>query len=104
VDHRKFHYTEFNELCTGMGFNDKEIRSIVMSSRGFDILQSNDNCYFGTLLSTLETIIKKVKTIESDLPSMTMGFVNCIENAIKVWFKIFFDPILAAVVTSLTKI
>jgi len=47
-------------------------------ARGLNILQGEDN--FGTLLPTLET---KVKPIKSDLSSMTMGLVDCIENAIK---------------------
>ena len=59
------------------------------------------NCYFGTLLPTLKTIIKKVKTVKPNLSSATMGLVDCIENVIKRRFQVFFetkDPVLAAVV------
>ena len=70
-------------------------------ARGLDILQGEDNCYFGTLLPTLETIIKKVKAVKAKLSSMTTGLVDCIENAIKRRFQTLFesiDPIMAAVV------
>ena len=49
----------------------------------------------------MEIIIKKVKAVKPDLSSMTMGLVDCIENAIKHHFQRIFeydDPILAAVV------
>ena len=70
-------------------------------ARGLHILQGEDNCYFGTLLPTLETIIKKVKAVKPKLLSMTTGLVDCIENAIKRRFQILFksiNPIMAAVV------
>ena len=70
-------------------------------ARGLDILQGEDNCFFGTLLPTLETIIKKVKAVKPNLTSMTKGLVDCIENAIKHRFQRKFehdDSILAAVV------
>ena len=47
-------------------------------ARGLDILQGEDNCFFGTVLPTLETIIKKVNTVKANLSSMTMGLVDCI--------------------------
>ena len=68
---------------------------------GLDKLQGEDNCYFGTLLPTLETIIKKVKATKPSLSSATVGLVGCIETAIKYRFQVIFeteDPILAAVV------
>ena len=102
---------ELNELCTRMElrcFSDREITFLkeycaVLKpfARGLDILQGEDNCFFGTLLPTLETIIKKVKAVKPSLSSMTMGLVDCIENAIKHRFQRIFehkDPILAAVV------
>ena len=102
---------ELNELCTRMElrcFSDSEITFLkeycaVLKPfvRGLDILQGEDNCFFGTLLPTLETIIKKVKAVKPILSSMTMGLVDCIENAIKHRFQRIFehkDPILAAVV------
>ena len=61
--------SELNELCTKMGlrsFVEKEIAFLkeycsVMKplARGLDILQGEDHCFYGTLLPTLETIIKK---------------------------------------------
>ena len=104
--------SELNELCTRIYievrcFSDREITFLneycaVLKplSRGLDILQGEDNCFFGTLLPTLETIIKKVKTVKADLSSMTVGLVDCIENAIKHHFHNIFenDSILAAIV------
>ena len=102
---------ELNELCTRMElrcFSDREITFLkeyyaILKpfARGLHILQGEDNCFFGTLLPTLETIIKKVKAVKPSLSSMTMGLVDCIENAIKHRFQRIFehnDPILAAVV------
>ena len=103
--------TELNELYTRMEircFSDGEITFLneycaVLKplARGLDILQGVDNCFFGTVLPTLETIIKKVNTMKADLSSMTMELVDCIENAIKHHFQNVFendDSILAAVV------
>jgi len=64
---------ELSELCTKMKlrcFNERELNflkeyCIVLKplSRSLDILQGEDNCYFGTLLPTLETVIKKLVAI-----------------------------------------
>ena len=63
--------SELNELCTRIEvryFSDREITFLneccaVLKplARGLDILQGEDNCFFDTLLPTLETIIKKLK-------------------------------------------
>ena len=70
---------ELNELCTRMElrcFSDREITFLkefcaVLKpfARGLDILQGEDNCFFGTLLPALETIIKKVKAVKPSLSS-----------------------------------
>ena len=83
---------ELNELCTEMGlrcFNEKELNFLkeycdVLKplAMGLDKLQGEDNCYFGTLLTTLETIIKKVKATKPSLSSATVGLVGCIERAL----------------------
>ena len=80
--------SELNELCTRMEtrcFSDREITFLneycaVLKplARRLDILHGEDNCYFGTVLPTLETIIKKINTVKADLSSMTMGLVDCI--------------------------
>ena len=103
--------SELNELCTRMElrcFSDKEITFLneyctVLKplARGLDILQGEDDCFFGTLLPTLETIIKKIKVVKPNLSSMTTGLVDCIDNAIEHRFRNIFesnDCILAAVV------
>ena len=58
-----------NELCTSIdlrSFSEKELAflkeycvTLEPLSRGLDILQGEDHCYYGTLLPTLETIVKK---------------------------------------------
>ena len=61
---------ELNELCTKLElgcFTEREFNFLkeyctILKPlpKGLDILQGEDNCIFGTLLPTLETIIKKV--------------------------------------------
>ena len=82
---------KLNELCTEMGlrcFNEKELCFLKQCcdvlkplAMGLDKLQGEDHCYFGTLLPTLETIIKKVKAVKPNLSSATVGLVDCIENS-----------------------
>jgi len=60
-----------NEFCNDIGirsFSEKELAflkeyCVVLEplSKGLDILQGEDRCYYGTLLPTLHTIIKKPK-------------------------------------------
>ena len=45
-------------------------------TKGLDILQGEDNCYFGTLLPTLKAIIKKIKAVKPNLSSAAMGLVT----------------------------
>lgn len=69
-------------------------------ARGLDILQGEDNCFYGTLLPTLETIIKKTKAIKPELSSMTMGLADCVEASIRKRFSAIFDSrhaIIAAI-------
>ena len=57
---------------------------------GLDILQGEDNCFYGTLLPTLETIIKKIKALIPQLSTTTVGLVYTIESSIKHRFaKVF---------------
>ena len=56
---------ELNELCTKLElrcFSELKEYVIVLKplSRGLDILQGEEYCFFGTFLPTLETVIKKV--------------------------------------------
>jgi len=61
---------DLNDLCVKLDiccFNEKEVIFLKENcavlktlSRGLDILQGKDNCFYGTLLPTLETIIKQV--------------------------------------------
>lgn len=101
---------ELNELCTKLElrcFSEREFKFLkeycaVLKplSRGLDILQGEDNCFFGTLLPTLETIIKKVVALRPDLSSMTIGLTGAVEDAIRDRFqKVFHDDkaIIAAI-------
>ena len=69
-------------------------------ARGLDILQGEDNCFCGTLLPTLETIIKKIKTLIPQLSTATVGLVYTIESSIKHHFAKVFESnnaIIAAI-------
>ena len=103
-----------NELCTKLElrcFTEREFKflkeySAVLKpvSRGLDILQGEDNCFFGSLLPTLEAIIKKVVTLKSDLSSMTVGLAGCIEDAIRIRFqKVFNDDNVIIVAITVPK-
>ena len=101
---------DLNDLCAKLvlhGFNEREIMFLkeyctILKplSRGFDILQGEDNCYYGTLLPTLETIIKKMKIKKSELSPTIVGLVNSIDSVIRQCFSALFDShdaIVAAV-------
>ena len=101
---------EINELCTRMEircFAEREITFLkeyctVLEplSRGLDILQGEDDCFFGTLLPTLETIIKKITAMRPKLSSMTIGLVGLIESSLKRRFGCIFgskDATIAAI-------
>ena len=101
---------DLNDLCAELdlcGFNEGEIMFLkeyctVLKplSRGLDILQDEDDCYYGTLLPTLETIIKKIKAKKSELSATIVGLVDSIDNAIRRRFSTQFDShdaIIAAV-------
>ena len=70
-------------------------------SRGLDILQGEDRCYYGTLLPTLTTIVKKTKSEVPKLSSMTAGFAFAIESSIKRRFSHIFDA-KDAIIAALT--
>ena len=101
---------DLNNLCVKFDircFNEKEVTFLKeycavlqLFSRGLDILQGEDNCFYGTLLPTLETIIKKIKDKKSELSGMTVGLVTSIDSAINRRFSQIFDSydaIIAAV-------
>ncbi|XP_065908790.1 zinc finger BED domain-containing protein 4-like [Dysidea avara] len=98
---------DLNDLCAELDFNEGEIMFLkeyctVLKplSRGLDILQDEDNCYYGTLLPTLETIIKKIKAKKSELSATIVGLVDTINGAIRQRFSAQFDShdaIIAAV-------
>ena len=60
-------------------------------ARGLDILQGEDNCFYGTLLPTLETILKKVRAMKSEISSTTLGLAICIEDSIQQRFSRVFE-------------
>ena len=69
-------------------------------ARGLDILQGEDNCFYGTLLPNLETIIKKIKALIPQLSTATVGLVYTIESSIKHRFAKVFESnnaIIAAI-------
>ena len=102
---------DINELCSSIielrSFSEKElcflqeyIIALKPLSRGLDILQGEDYCYYGTLLPTLETICKKTKASIPKLSTMTTGLAYAVDSAIKERFANIFDSkdaIIAAV-------
>ena len=101
---------DLNDLCAKLDiccFNEKEIvflkeycAVLKPLSRGLDILQGEDNCFNGTLLPILVTIIKKIKDKESEFSAATVGLIDSIDSAIKRRFSQIFDShdgIIAAV-------
>ena len=100
-----------NELCTSIGlrsFSEKELAflkeycvTLEPLSRGLDILQGEDHCYYGTLLPTLETIVKKTKAKVPNLSIMTTGLAYAVESSIKKRFSHIFDS-KVAIIAALT--
>jgi len=84
--------SELNELCTRLGvhfFAEREVTFLkeycsVMKpvARTLNILQGEDNCFYGTLLPILNSIIKKTKALIPHLSSATVGMVDTIESSI----------------------
>jgi len=100
--------TELNELCIKLDvhcFNERELQFLTKYCkvlkplvRGLDKLQGEDDCYYGTLLPTLETILKKVKP---ELSSMRLGLADCMKTSIHQSFNGIFNSksAIIAVVT-----
>ena len=99
-----------NDLCTSIeirNFTERELTflkeyctALYPLSRGLDILQGEDCCYYGTLLPTLATIIKKTKAAFPQLSTMTTGLAQTVQSAIEKRFSHIFgskDAIITAV-------
>ena len=70
-------------------------------ARSLDILQGEDDCFYGTLLPTVETIIKKLLAVKPKLSSIAIGHPGAIEEAIRHSFQTVFqnDNAIIAVIT-----
>ena len=69
-------------------------------ARELHIPQGEDHCFYGTLLPTLQAILKKIKSLISDLSSATVEMVNTIESSIERRFAKVFqsnDAIIVAI-------
>lgn len=66
-----------------------------------DILQGEDCCYYGSLLPTLETIIKKTKAEVPNLSAVTTRLAYAIESSIKRKFSQVFDSKDATIISAL---
>ena len=74
---------DLNELCNRMGlrhFVEREIAflkeyciALKPLAMGLVIIQEEENCYYGILLLTLETILKKTLSVKPELSNMTTG-------------------------------
>ena len=98
---------ELNTLCTRLElrrFTEKELtflkeycKVLYPLVRGLDILQGEENCYYGTLLPTLVTILRKTKAIKTQLSTMTTGMAFSVEDAIKRRFEKVLDSKVAII-------
>ena len=70
-------------------------------ARGLDILQKEDNCFYGALLPALEIIINKTKALIPDLSAVVAGFATYIETSIEHRFVNVFGN-KTAILASLT--
>ena len=66
------------EIC----FSKEYHKVLKPLARSLDILQGEDNCFYGTLLPTLETILKKVRAVKSEIFSTALVLAIWIENSI----------------------
>ncbi|KAL4001427.1 interleukin 8 [Sarotherodon galilaeus] len=100
---------ELNTVCTQFGikcFTDREYLflkeyCIVLKplTVALDILQGEENCYFGILLPTLEILISRTLALQDEL-KLTASLPDIIVKAIKVRFSSMMDnkeALLAAV-------
>ena len=91
---------DLNELCNRINlrhFTDREISflkeyciALKPLAMGLDILQGDDNCYYGFLLPTLETIMRET-SLKPNLSNMTTGIVDAIQASIETRFKNVFE-------------
>ena len=99
-----------NKLCTQLNMkclNDKEyqfLKEYCLIMKPFtialDILQGEDNCFYGTLLPTLEILMAKTLAVKNGLSKMTGELPDIIVKAIKSRFAATLDSkdaLLAAV-------
>ncbi len=80
--------SDFNGLCVRLGvkgFTDKEYQllkeyCVVMKllTIALDILQGEDNCFYGTLLPTLEVLMSKTLVLKNSLSKKTAGLPDVI--------------------------
>lgn len=80
--------SDLNGLCVKLGikgFTDKEYQflgeyTVVMKplTVALDILQGEDNCFYGTILPTLEVLMSKTLALKVHLSKMTAGLPDVI--------------------------
>ena len=90
-----------NKLCTQLNMkcmNDKEyqfLKEYCLIMKPFtialDILQGEDNCFYGTLLPTLEILMAKTLAVKNGLSKMTGELPDIIVKAIKSRFAATLD-------------
>ncbi|XP_060781928.1 uncharacterized protein LOC132889445 [Neoarius graeffei] len=101
---------ELNSLCSSLGIKSLTEREYIFLKEyctvmkpltvALDILQGEDNCYYGSLLPTLETLMSRTLVLRNGLSRMTAGLPDVIVEAIKTRFAPVLDSkdaLLAAV-------
>ena len=95
---------DLNELCIRFEFHSfsflKDYHKVFRPlGRGFDILQGEDKCFYGTLLPTSEQFLRKEK-MKTEISLATLVLAICIEDPILQCFSRVLesrDVILAAI-------
>ena len=97
--------TDLQSLCTQLGMRcitDKEYHfvkeyCIVVKplAMALDILQGEDNCFYGTTLPTLEALMTKTLDLKANLSRMTSGLPDVI---VKVTLFFFFFFVIGLII------
>ncbi|KAL2096766.1 hypothetical protein ACEWY4_005973 [Coilia grayii] len=93
--------TDLNTICSRLGVKCitereyqflKEYCTVLKPlAAALDILQGEDDCYYGTLLPTLEILMLKLLALKDGLSQMTVGMPGAIVQAIKSRFSSILD-------------
>lgn len=103
--------TDLHNLCTQLGIRcitDREYQFIkeycvILKplAMALDFLQGEENCFYGTILPTLEALMAKTLDLKDSFSRMTSGLPDVIVE-VKLFVRLFF--VFAHFLPSFTKI